>query len=202
MIPLLEFMFDFLQKSHGKIIDPTKFDIQSFEPDELENAEKETQWLLVHLYYLCLRHLANMTKNWWIDAKKRVKGPVEDWTERYVSSLSQFQRPNAKISNSKSRSRLLSLATPSRAWKTGLPAKIQMRSVHWLLRSPRKQLRSSPAFQWMRNLHQSQFQSLSHQRIRCILLWWWDAAESLSMRRSGRTGCSPFRESSCSPMVT
>ncbi|OQE25542.1 hypothetical protein PENSTE_c006G05814 [Penicillium steckii] len=87
LIPLLEFMFDFLQKSHGKIIDPTKFDIQSFEPDESENAEKETQWLLVHLYYLCLRHLANMTKNWWIDAKKRVKGPVEDWTERYISPV-------------------------------------------------------------------------------------------------------------------
>ncbi|KAJ5975614.1 hypothetical protein N7481_009321 [Penicillium waksmanii] len=87
LIPLLEFMFDFLQKSHGKIIDPTKFDIQSFQPDESENAEKETQWLLVHLYYLCLRHLANMTKNWWIDTKKRVKGPVEGWTERYISPV-------------------------------------------------------------------------------------------------------------------
>jgi hypothetical protein len=85
LIPLLEFMFDFLQKAHGKIIDPTRFDIQSFQPDESENAEKETQWLLVHLYYLSLRHLANMTKNWWIDTKKRVKGPVEGWTEKYVS---------------------------------------------------------------------------------------------------------------------
>lgn len=78
-------MFDFLQKSHGKMIDASKLEIQSFEPDESENAEKETQWLLVHLYYLCLRYSANMTKNWWIDTKKRIKGPVEGWTEKYVS---------------------------------------------------------------------------------------------------------------------
>jgi hypothetical protein len=84
LIPLLEFTFDFLQKSHGKIVDASKFDVQNFEPDQSENAEKETQWLLIHLYYLCLRHLANMTKNWWIDTKKRIKGPVESWTEKYV----------------------------------------------------------------------------------------------------------------------
>ncbi|KAJ5774837.1 Zinc finger RING-CH-type [Penicillium paradoxum] len=87
LIPLLEFTFDFLQKSHGKMIDASKLDIHSFEPDESENAEKETQWLLVHLYYLCLRYSANMTKNWWIDTKKRIKGPVEAWTERYISPL-------------------------------------------------------------------------------------------------------------------
>jgi len=171
LIPLLEFMFDFLQKAHGKIIDPTKFDIQSFEPDESENAEKETQWLLVHLYYLCLRHLANMTKNWWIDTKKRVKGPVEAWTERYVSSIYLSQHLNSTISNLRIRSRLLSLATPSRASKTGLPPKIQMRSVHWPLRSPLKQPRSSPAFQWTKSLLPSQSQSLFHRHIRCILLW-------------------------------
>ncbi|KAJ5581771.1 Zinc finger RING-CH-type [Penicillium sp. DV-2018c] len=87
LIPLLEFTFDFLQRSHGKMIDASKLDIQSFEPDECESAEKETQWLLVHLYYLCLRYLGNMTKNWWIDTKKRIKGPVEVWTEKYISPL-------------------------------------------------------------------------------------------------------------------
>ncbi|KAJ5500783.1 Zinc finger RING-CH-type [Penicillium expansum] len=87
LIPLLEFTFDFLQKSHGKMIDASKLDIRSFEPDESESAEKETQWLLVHLYYLCLRYSANMTKNWWIDTKKRIKGPVEAWSERYISPL-------------------------------------------------------------------------------------------------------------------
>lgn len=85
LAPLLEFMFDFLQGSHGKMVDASKFDIRSFELDQSETYEKETQWLLVHLYFLCLRHVANMTKNWWIDTKKRIKGPVETWTEKHVS---------------------------------------------------------------------------------------------------------------------
>lgn len=85
LILLLQFMFDFLQQTHGKIVDASKFDVRNFEPDQSENAEKETQWLLIHLYFLCLRHMANMTKNWWIDASKRIKGPVEAWSEKHVS---------------------------------------------------------------------------------------------------------------------
>ncbi|KAG2014555.1 hypothetical protein GB937_006516 [Aspergillus fischeri] len=85
--PLLEFMFDFLQQSHNKLVDASKFDIRSFEPDQSETQEKEIQWLLVHLYFLCLKHLGNMTKNWWLDTKKRIKGPVEAWTERFISPL-------------------------------------------------------------------------------------------------------------------
>lgn len=85
LIPLLKFTFDFLQKSQGKLVDASKFDLQFFEPDQSESAEKEIQWLLVNLYYLSLTHLANMTKNWWIDTQKRIKGPVEAWTEKYVS---------------------------------------------------------------------------------------------------------------------
>jgi hypothetical protein len=77
-------MFDFLQKSDGKMVDASRFDIRRFEPDEAESLEKEIQWLLVNLYFLCLKHLANMTKSWWIDTKKRIKGPVETWTEKYV----------------------------------------------------------------------------------------------------------------------
>ncbi|KAE8354998.1 hypothetical protein BDV28DRAFT_129930 [Aspergillus coremiiformis] len=87
LIPLLEFTFDFLQKSHQKMVDASKFDIRLFEFDQSESQEKEVQWLLVHLYFLCLRHLANMTKSWWIDTKKRIKGPVEVWTEKYISPL-------------------------------------------------------------------------------------------------------------------
>ncbi|THD00457.1 hypothetical protein EYZ11_000021 [Aspergillus tanneri] len=85
--PLLEFMFDFLQGSQGKMVEASRFDIRTFELDRSESYERETEWLLVHLYYLCLRHVANMTKGWWIDAKKRIKGPVETWTEKYISPL-------------------------------------------------------------------------------------------------------------------
>ncbi|PGH37091.1 hypothetical protein GX50_00074 [[Emmonsia] crescens] len=85
--PLLEFMFDFLQHPHGKLVDASKFDVRSFSLDESEPAQKETQCLLVHLYYLCLKYLPNLTKVWWIDSKKRVKGQVEAWTEKYISPL-------------------------------------------------------------------------------------------------------------------
>ncbi|KAL4779627.1 hypothetical protein BJX76DRAFT_340231 [Aspergillus varians] len=84
---LLEFMFDFLQRGNGKLVDASKLDIRSFEMDQSETYEKETQWLLVHLYFLSLKHLANLTKAWWIDAKKRIKGPVETWSEKFISPL-------------------------------------------------------------------------------------------------------------------
>ncbi|KAL5334656.1 hypothetical protein BJX70DRAFT_377556 [Aspergillus crustosus] len=87
LAPLLEFMFDFLQSGHGKPVDASKLDIRSFELDQSENYEKEIQWLLVHLYFLSLKHLANLTKVWWIDTKKRIKGPVETWTEKSISPL-------------------------------------------------------------------------------------------------------------------
>lgn len=85
MAPLLDFTFDFLQKGHGKLIDASKFNIRSWEPTD-ETYEKDMQRLLIHLYYLSLKHLSTFTKNWWIDSKKRIKGPVEAWTEKYVST--------------------------------------------------------------------------------------------------------------------
>ncbi|EEA25585.1 hypothetical protein TMatcc_006184 [Talaromyces marneffei ATCC 18224] len=84
LAPLLEFTFDFLQKSYGKLVDASKFDIRSWEPID-EPSERDTQWLLIHLYYLSLKHLSLFTKNWWIDSKKRIKGPVETWTQKYIT---------------------------------------------------------------------------------------------------------------------
>ena len=77
-------MFDFLQHPQGKFIDASKIPVTSFELDQSDSFEKETQWLLVHLYYLCLKYLPNLTKSWWIDSKKRIKGPLEAWTQKYV----------------------------------------------------------------------------------------------------------------------
>ncbi|EEP82339.1 predicted protein [Uncinocarpus reesii 1704] len=85
--PLLEFMFDFLQFPQGKLVDASKFSVRLFELDEAESLEKEIQWLLSHIYYLCLRYLPNLTKAWWLDSKKRVKGPIETWTQKYISPL-------------------------------------------------------------------------------------------------------------------
>lgn len=82
---LLDLTFDYLQLPHGKFVDASKFDPRAFMLDQSETDEKEIQWLFIHLYYLCLRHIPDLTKAWWIDSKKRIKGHVESWTEKYVS---------------------------------------------------------------------------------------------------------------------
>lgn len=128
LAPLLEFMFDFLQGSHGKMVDASRFDIRSFELDQSETYEKETQWLLVHLYFLCLRHVANMTKNWWLYTKKRVKGPVETWTEKHVSNKIMLLMRKA---NFLCRSRPWLSGTRFRASRTGCRRRTPTKSAHW-----------------------------------------------------------------------
>ena len=83
---LLEFMFDFLGHGRGKPVDVSKIDVTTYIPD-IEAPEKDTQWLLTHLYYLCLKHVPSLTKSWWIDCKSRQKVlAVETWTEKFVST--------------------------------------------------------------------------------------------------------------------
>ncbi|OCK82799.1 RING zinc finger protein-like protein [Lepidopterella palustris CBS 459.81] len=82
---LLDFMFDFLGHARGKPVDVSKFDVTTYSPD-LEPPEKDTQWLLTHLYYLCLKHIPSLAKSWWIDCKSRQKViAVESWTEKFIS---------------------------------------------------------------------------------------------------------------------
>jgi E3 ubiquitin-protein ligase listerin len=85
MNPLLEFTFGFLERSHGKLVDASKMDIRLYEPGQAETRREDMEWLLVHLYFLAAKFLPTLTKNWWIDSKKRIKGPVETWTQRFVS---------------------------------------------------------------------------------------------------------------------
>ncbi|KAK2739655.1 hypothetical protein FQN57_006487 [Myotisia sp. PD_48] len=84
---LLDFTFDQLELSQGKLVDASKFPIRSFELAEAESQEKEIQWGLIHNYYLSLRYLPNLTRSWWVDCKKRVKTPVETWTQKHISPL-------------------------------------------------------------------------------------------------------------------
>ena len=65
-------------------MDASKIDIRSFEPG-LADSPEEMDSLLVHLYFLAAKFLPTLTKNWWIDSENRVKGPVETWTQKYVS---------------------------------------------------------------------------------------------------------------------
>ncbi|KAI9775587.1 MAG: hypothetical protein M1835_005753 [Candelina submexicana] len=85
---LLDLMFDFLGLSNRRPVDASKFKITTYDPNNDEVPEKDTQWVLIHLYYLSLRHTPSLAKNWWLDCKSRqVKLAVETWTEKHISPL-------------------------------------------------------------------------------------------------------------------
>ncbi len=83
---LLNFTFDFLGHARNKpFTDVAKFDITVYEPG-LEDPVRDLQWLLIHLYFLSLRHIPSLTKTWFIDCKSRATVvTLEPWTEKFVS---------------------------------------------------------------------------------------------------------------------
>jgi hypothetical protein len=91
---LLNFTFDFLGHAHNKPVDVSKLDITTYEPD-VEPPKRDLQWLLTHLYFLCLRHVPSLTKSWFIDCKSRATVvTLEPWTEKYVSDDSTSNSPS------------------------------------------------------------------------------------------------------------
>jgi hypothetical protein len=85
---LLNFTFDYLGHAHNRPVDVSKLDVTTYEPD-VEPSKRDLQWLLTHLYFLCLRHVPSLTKAWFIDCKSRATVvTLEPWTEKYVRSLS------------------------------------------------------------------------------------------------------------------
>ncbi|KAL8807885.1 MAG: hypothetical protein Q9200_004485 [Gallowayella weberi] len=85
---LLQLASDFLITSRARPVDPTKFKIDSYLPNNDELPEKDAQWLLVHLYYQALKHLPTLSKVWWRDKTSRqTQISVESWTEKYISPL-------------------------------------------------------------------------------------------------------------------
>lgn len=84
----LDFAFDFLGHSRGKPIDASKFDIVDYASGVEETPEKDVQWLLTHLYYLCLTHIPSLTKTYYLSIKSRQTSlAVESWTAKYISPL-------------------------------------------------------------------------------------------------------------------
>lgn len=84
---LLNFTFDLLGHAHNKPVDVSKFDITTYEPD-MEPPKRDLQWLLTHLYFLCLKHVPSLTKAWFIDCKSRAtQVTLEPWTEKHVSTI-------------------------------------------------------------------------------------------------------------------
>ncbi len=85
LVGFLDLMSDWLGHSKNKPVDASKFDITSYAPDTESSPERDLQWLLIHLYYLALRHLPTLSKNWWLAcANRQTVLAVELWTEKYV----------------------------------------------------------------------------------------------------------------------
>ena len=89
----LDFTFQYLITGRPRPVDASRFDIVSYTPDMEDSPEKDTQWMLVHLYYLCLKHLPSLSKIWWRDeCQRHLQRPVEAWTEKYVSFVTVLPR--------------------------------------------------------------------------------------------------------------
>ena len=83
---LLDFTTNMLINKRSKPVNASEFDIESYVPNTPKPPEKEVHWLLIHLYYLSLKHLPNLAKAWWRDTTSRhTIVAVEAWTEKYVS---------------------------------------------------------------------------------------------------------------------
>lgn len=85
---LLDFAFDILISSRAKPANASRFTVDSYSPDTSISPQEEIQRLLIHLYYLSLKYLPNLSKVWWRDTTTRQTAiAVEAWTEKYVSCL-------------------------------------------------------------------------------------------------------------------
>lgn len=85
---LLSLASDLLITSRIRPIDASRFDIESYTLNSEDAPEKDAQWLLIHLYYLALKHLPTLAKAWWRDnTSRQTQIPVESWTEKYISPL-------------------------------------------------------------------------------------------------------------------
>ena len=92
--PLLNFIFDVLGHSEGRPMNIGNFDgskVRSYnmwEANDTESNERSMHWLLINIYYLCLKYTSSLVKNWWLDCKsKQTRLAVEAWTEKYFSPL-------------------------------------------------------------------------------------------------------------------
>lgn len=85
---LLDLLSDMLGHGRGKAIDASKFDIVNYDSDLESLPERNLQWLLVHLFYLALKHVPSLVKAWWIECRSRQKViSIESWIEKYISPL-------------------------------------------------------------------------------------------------------------------
>lgn len=83
---LLHFAAEFLITTRVRPVDASRFEIDTYRAGE-EPPERDARWLLIHLYYLALKHLPTLSKTWWRDnTSRQTQMSVESWTEKYISS--------------------------------------------------------------------------------------------------------------------
>lgn len=82
---LLDFVYQILIRNRPKPFDASTLDKSSFVPDTSKTLDEEIYELLVHLYFLSLKHLPSLCRSWWRDTTLRQTATaVETWTEKYV----------------------------------------------------------------------------------------------------------------------
>ncbi|AEO60803.1 hypothetical protein MYCTH_98107 [Thermothelomyces thermophilus ATCC 42464] len=93
--PLLRFLADVLGHALGRALDLDKEGftaehIRSYSIDlaDSEPAERDMNWLLIHLFYLILKYIPGLFKMWYLDcASKQTKNAIQSWMERFFSPL-------------------------------------------------------------------------------------------------------------------
>ncbi|KAI9765177.1 MAG: hypothetical protein M1840_007770 [Geoglossum simile] len=81
---LLDSTFNFLSRK-GKLIDASRFDIVSYHPDTEDSAERDSQRLLLNLYFRALVLVPSLVRNWWFQCPRATRKIVEDFTEKSIS---------------------------------------------------------------------------------------------------------------------
>ena len=61
-------------------IDASKYTFDDSLPSNLNTA-----WLATDLYHSCLLYTPGLAKSWYIEQKNRIRGPLETWTQKYIT---------------------------------------------------------------------------------------------------------------------
>ena len=83
----LDLAFDYLIDSRVKPVDASKFVVDTYEPGIEDIPERDAQWLIIHIYYLCCKNLPTLSRAWWRDeCPRNLQKLIEAWTEKFVSA--------------------------------------------------------------------------------------------------------------------
>ncbi|KAL2193400.1 hypothetical protein P885DRAFT_45414 [Corynascus similis CBS 632.67] len=93
--PLLRFLVDVLGHALARALDLdregfTAEHIRSYSIDlaDSEPAERDMNWLLIHLFYLILKYIPGLFKMWYLNCpSKQTKNTIQSWMERFFSPL-------------------------------------------------------------------------------------------------------------------